>query len=251
MQAEFSPLLETTISLCTEYFGNRLLSFYLHGSIYRGDAVLGISDLDTYLIIGDTLDNDDTQWLKVVEDKLNNQFCDLISEVHLNVHPCNEVREDKFSRFVLKYGSELVYGRDVVTELNNSGIDVLSPCVQLAKSRLAFAKSCFESALKGERPACTGEIPENTYYAARMFSRYFVVIEGAYYLMTKGMFVSFNKEDVLKGLYVKFPQYSDTLDVVNRVLIDAPKVGITHKELLNIISPLVYDMFEQIESVCG
>lgn len=55
MQQEFIPLVEDVECRCQTYFADRLTAAYFHGSIDKHDAVLGISDLDYFLIIADEL----------------------------------------------------------------------------------------------------------------------------------------------------------------------------------------------------
>lgn len=110
---------------------------------------------------------------------------------------------------MLKYNSVLYHGKDIVNELDNSGCEKFEPNAEMAKGRLAFARQCFEQALDNKQPMCTGEIPTDTYYASRKYARYFVIIEGAYFLMSQSRFESLEKENVLNKLY-KYTNGFDT-----------------------------------------
>ena len=175
MQSEFKPIVEKLEYYCRTYFGKRLLAAYLHGSIAKGDAVSGISDLDYFLIISDVLTENDEVWIRETTAELEKQYS-VVEEVHLAVHTVEVLKSDRFALFTLKYNATLRMGIDITEIPALSGCEIYAPDKYMAKSRLAFAKKCYEDALEGKQPACTGEIPSNTYYAARKFARYFVVI---------------------------------------------------------------------------
>lgn len=49
-QKEFQPLVDKAIMRVREYFGERFLASYLHGSLNYGDAIPNISDMDCYTV---------------------------------------------------------------------------------------------------------------------------------------------------------------------------------------------------------
>lgn len=91
-----------------------------------------------------------------------------------------------------------------------------------------------------------GELPENTYYIARKFARYFIVIEGAYWLMSVNKFNSFQKEQVLMDLRENCSEFNYIFDLTEKVLTDPIGAEIPHKEFLMKISPFVLMMFESL-----
>ena len=74
MQKEFCPVVEELEYQCKNYFSERLLAAFLHGSIDKGDAVPGVSDLDYLLIISDLLREDDKLWIRNMENILKLQY---------------------------------------------------------------------------------------------------------------------------------------------------------------------------------
>ena len=64
MQKEFKPLVEDATVLCKNYFAEKLLAMYLHGSIAMGDAIPYVSDLDYYIVISEESGNEDKQLLE-------------------------------------------------------------------------------------------------------------------------------------------------------------------------------------------
>lgn len=246
MQTEFKPLVEAAAALCKNYFAERLLALYLHGSIAAGDAVPYVSDLDCYIVISQDLTEKDEKYLEQAENELQRQY-PLVDGIHLSVRSIKELEKDKFARFVLKYNAMLYLGSDIAKQLDESGCERFEPDTAMAKGRLAFARQCFEQALNQEQPACTGEVPEDAFYASRKYARYFVIIEGAYFLMSQKKFQSFAKEDVLSKLYQYTNGFEEELDMTRDILDDPRKAGITQEEFLRRIRPFVMWMFDKIE----
>ena len=246
MQKEFKPLVEDATVLCKNFFAEKLIAMYLHGSIAMGDAIPYVSDLDYYIVISEESGNEDKQLLEQMENELQQKHS-IVNRVHLSVHSIMDLTKDKFARFVLKYNSMLYFGNDIVKELDNSGCEKFEPNAEMAKGRLAFARQCFSQALDNKQPMCTGEIPADTYYASRKYARYFVIIEGAYFLMAQNEFESFEKSDVLNKLYKYADGFKKELDMTREILKDPKSAGITHDEFLNRIRSFVEWMFEMIE----
>lgn len=246
MQKEFMPLVEDATARCAALFGDRLVCTYLHGSIEKGDAIAGISDLDYLLVVSDALHEQDAQRLCGIEQALAAQY-DVVHGVHLAAHSVEALRQNRFARFALAYNATRLTGTDILRALEASGCEGDRPDARLAKSRLAFARNCFAAALAHQQPACTGEIPSNTYYAARKFARYFIVVEGAYFLMTRKAFHSFAKEAVLSGLRKNTRGYEDVLALAGAVLANPLEAGMPHDHFLHAIHPFVAWMFDEIE----
>lgn len=248
MQKEFQPLVDNAMACVKEYFSKRFLAAYLHGSLNYGDAIPNISDMDCYIVIKDDLNDDDKAWISDTENSLQNKY-PIINGIHLSTHSAEEVKKDAYTRFMLKYNSSLYNGVDVVELFNTEEFGVINPDKIVAKSRLKFAKQCFSDALDGKQPACTGELPKNTYYTARKFARYFVIIEGAYWLMSINKFNSFKKEQVLMDLRENCSGFNDVLNLVEKVLLNPVEAGISHEEFLVKISPFMLMIFESISNI--
>lgn len=247
MQKEFQPLVDDAIMIVRKYFNTRFLAAYLHGSINYGDAVPNISDMDCYIVIKNDLNNDDKVWISYTENCLQNKY-PIIDGVHLSTHSVGEVKKDAYARFMLKYNSSLYEGIDIVKIFNTEKFGIIKPDKNIARARLNFAEQCFDDALKGKQPACTGELPKNTYYIARKFARYFVIIEGAYYLMSINEFNSFEKEQVLLGLRKNCSEFNDILDLTEKVLLNPVETEMSHEDFLTKITPFMSMIFKSISN---
>lgn len=247
MQKEFLPLVDDAIVRVRNYFSRRFLSAYLHGSLNHGDAIPYMSDMDCYIVIKDALKNDDKAWLSDAENYLQHKY-PIVNGVHLSTHSAEEVKKDAYTRLILTYNSSLYKGIDIVKVFNEK-FGMIKADKNIAKTRLKFAKQCFEDALNGKQPASTGELPKNTYYISRKFARYFVIIEGAYWLMSINKFNSFEKGQVLIGLREACPGFNHVLDLTEKVLQNPVEAGITHEEFLEKINPFMSMIFENISNV--
>lgn len=246
MQPEFAQVVEEFERHLCEHFSDRIVSAYLHGSIDKRDAISGLSDLDYFLLVSDVRAAEDENWIGEIIHQLQNRYHE-INEIHLMVKPVAALADDPFTRFILSHNATLRMGISVGEIKEFETCIWYSPDSGIAKKRLAFARTCFGDALTGNKPACTGEIPENTYYAARKYARYFVVIEGAYFLMTRGAYNGFDKENVLASLREEAPQYSQQIEMTNTVLLDPIKADVTESVFLQQIQPMVEWMFDEIE----
>lgn len=247
MQSEFVPIVEEATEECKRYFKDSFCAAYLHGSIALNDAVPYVSDMDYYLVVSDKPSLEDKEYLKKLEARIQNKY-PIIDKAHIEIHSVEEVREDRFARFILRYNSIVYSGEDIVKSLEESGCERILPNADTAKSRLTFARQCFSDALSGSQPANMGDIPNDTYYAARKYARYFVIIEGAYFLMASHRFSSFEKETVLKELRNTTEGFENILDITQLVLSEPVKTGIGHNEYLTIIKPFVEYIFDKIEN---
>ena len=241
-QPEFAPLVQEALARSRAAFGDRLCAFYLHGSIAQGDAVAGISDLDAMLVLTDSVTDADRAQQNTAQQELQSRY-PVAEEVHLTLLSLDDLAANDFARFALRYNALLLFGQDVVRTM-----PCPAPDAAMAKGRLAFARQCFDDALSGKQPACTGPLPADPYWQARKFARYFVILEGAYYLMAAGRFTSFAPGDVLPALHQIVPQFSAELQLTQRILNDAPAACVTGRAYLYAIYTLVKWLFSQIES---
>ena len=220
----------------------------MHGSIDKQDAIPGLSDLDYFLLVRDLVLPEDETWINEMKQLLQARYRE-IDEIHLTVKPVADLSDDPFTRFILSQNAALRMGIPIEEIKAYKACIWYYPDSCISKMRLAFARDCFHSALKGKQVACTGGIPENAYYAARKLARYFVVIEGAYFLMTRGAYRGFDKENVLLGLHEEVPQFSQQIEMASRVLSNPIEAGVTGKAFLQQIQPMVEWMFDEIKRI--
>ena len=72
---------------------------------------------------GELNDNDKT-WISDNENDLQNEY-PIINGIHLSVHSAKEVKEDAYTRFILKYNSALYDGVDIAESFNTEEFGVI------------------------------------------------------------------------------------------------------------------------------
>ncbi|MCL2425708.1 MAG: hypothetical protein FWD05_05165 [Oscillospiraceae bacterium] len=247
-QKDFATLVHQTTQKCREYFRDRLCATYLTGSINLCEAIKGESDLDYWAFITGELTANDKMWISKTERYIDDGN-DIVDGVHINVRTIEELRNDKFVRFALKYNSTLCYGNDIISEINASGADMYEPNKIIAKERLLFVRKCLEDAMKNICPQCMDKIPGNTYFAARKYARYFVIIEGAYYLMAINKFETYKQDRVIQQLKENSTGYNDILDLSLAVLENPLESLIKHDDYIVHISLFVKWIFDEIDKI--
>jgi len=225
IQPEYRDLVDDVLKAAREWLGQRFLAAYLHGSVEKGDAVPGVSDLDLAIIVSQSDREADVAWLGELCALLERRY-PVIVEAHITLTELDELRENRFARFAYAVNASLIAGEDAAAALNDADAQRYLPDKRMAKMRLGFAKQCFEEALAGKTPACTGPLPENVHDAARKLARYFVVIEGAYFLMARGRFQSLYVDDVLKQLVEEAGAFAEEIELARRVIVQSADADI-------------------------
>lgn len=243
-QQGFQEAVDYVTEQCKGYFSDRLLAIYIAGSVYTNEAVQGESDLD-YWGVTSELSEQDRIWIKQIEENASYQF-PRINGFHINFRSFNSVKKETFTRLILEVNSKLYYGSDVIARINlTDSLDRIA----MAKQRLPFARKCLHDALQKKCPESIDKIPENTYYASRKYARYFIVVEGAYFLMCKNSFENFCQEQIVRQLKENIYGFNDVLDLALRVLNEPIKTGVAHEEFLQLIKPVTERFFDEIEAI--
>jgi len=246
IQEGFQIVIDETVQKYTEYFQSRLCAIYISGSIHANEAIPGESDLDCWVFIANDLDDSDKSWIAKTEVEIDSRH-EIIDGVHINVKSINQLRNDKFTRFALKYNATLCYGHDIISEIEALGAATYEPNMEIAKERLPFARKCLEDAMSNKCPQCIDKIPNNTYLAARKYARYFILVEGVYYLMAKNKFETYKQDRVIQQLKLSCIEFNDILDLSLAVLENPLTATIKHDEYIAKIYPFVKWLFAEIE----
>ena len=64
IQPEYRNLVDEALQAAREWLGRRFLAAYLHGSVEKGDAVPGVSDLDLAIMVSRSDREADCAWLR-------------------------------------------------------------------------------------------------------------------------------------------------------------------------------------------
>ena len=93
IQKEFQIIADEVVQRCDNYFQSRLSAIYITGSIHTNEAIIGESDLNSWIFVADDLSDSDKAWIKEVENEMDRAH-EIVDGVHINVKSCRELRDD-------------------------------------------------------------------------------------------------------------------------------------------------------------
>ncbi|KHT44061.1 nucleotidyltransferase domain-containing protein [Vibrio sinaloensis] len=117
IQPDFSSVVEQMLRRLKETFPDQLHSVYLYGSVPRGKAVFGQSDLDVSVVFYQPLSSNDHKQLQRIADELTSQYS-AISKLDFDPGHLQEVlaEEEEYRwQFWLKHCCCCLWGQDLST----------------------------------------------------------------------------------------------------------------------------------------
>jgi predicted nucleotidyltransferase len=125
ISGQWKEAVDAVIEVYKNNLGEDLHSVYIRGSIVRGTAVAGVSDLDTIAIVKSETDTKNLSWQKDAAAELARHF-KFIIKFELQIIPLEQLisaTEYFMDRFVIKVQSICVYGEDVAQKIDNFYLD--------------------------------------------------------------------------------------------------------------------------------
>ena len=113
-----SPWKEACLEIKEAYIENlkgSIHSIYVRGTVSRGEAIEGISDIDTFAVLNREVQKEDRLWfrdtLKILEEEYS--FATDIELNLLNIHDVLDEEKGFNDRFTIKVQSVCLYGEDL------------------------------------------------------------------------------------------------------------------------------------------
>lgn len=247
IQKDYKPIVESILSLCQKYFDSRLLSIYIGGSVGACEAWPWESDVDSFIFLKNQPCSNDEIWQRDKELYLKKQY-PVAKEVHLNLYSLDTLRKESFWRFILRYNSLHIYGKDLLAELKKEGIFTNVASREFAKGRIGWPKKCLKGLIDGRLPddlfqgAITSDVSKldkEAFQATRKLARNFVLLEGAYVLMLDDIFESFRQKDVLPALRQNYPEWNSLILKTENIFKNPFEAKISPKDFAEEIIPFV------------
>lgn len=91
----YLPCINDSIKELKMMFPGRLHSVYVYGSVARGEAIIGKSDLDLIAMFMGTLNSEESTKLKNLSDSLSQKYCSLVRDVGIVVADYNYTIDPK------------------------------------------------------------------------------------------------------------------------------------------------------------
>ncbi|MBV9790545.1 MAG: hypothetical protein JOZ51_20295, partial [Chloroflexi bacterium] len=123
----YQPAVAAAVAAYREHLSAQLVGVYVRGTVPRGQAVLGVSDLDCFAVVSGDPEHVDGSWLKAAGAEIARQH-PIVSDVQLEIWPLDEVLvTDRFNEmsFLLKTQSACVWGDDLAPQLPRFKPDVI------------------------------------------------------------------------------------------------------------------------------
>lgn len=194
----FRAALEERVQMYLEHFGDRLVSVSVKGSVHRGEAVRGASDLDLINYTADNARNErDMAWRHKVSRAWKARYGD---EAHgFNPPRCvDEINKRPAFKWTLRYDSTLVYGDDLI-----AGEEIAPPVFGFGEEwRLARHAADLEPENNTDFV-----LPQRPDYRLRKLARLGVLV-GASVQMHAARFRSFRGVDILPDLQRRYPDWT-------------------------------------------
>lgn len=107
IQEEWKPLLDDVVALYKAQYGDTLKSVYVRGSVAKGQAVQGVSDVDTLAYIDSSLPKHevDRDWIESAEAELLKKY-PFAQKVEMETIPFSDIHKD----YIILNQSLLLYG---------------------------------------------------------------------------------------------------------------------------------------------
>jgi predicted nucleotidyltransferase len=192
------------------HFGDRLVATYVWGSVHRGEAVPGVSDLDLFHFITDAMRPADQEWRLRLRRQLEGDEVALGGAT--GAHPVDILLANPSpALFRLRYDATLVWGRDLT-----EGLDIPTPdrwwAVMQFQSPWALTR--YAAGIEPENKT-DFRLPEDPSLRLRKLAR-LGVLGGACRLMALGRFYTYRGREVLPTLEALFPQWEPFLRETER-----------------------------------
>lgn len=219
VQAEFRPAVAEATAAAAEHFGSAVAGVYLGGSVAFGEAWPGVSDVDWFAFLDREPTEEDIRWSASLATRLTREH-DAVGLFAVNLNSVDRLRRESIWRFILRYNSVRLSGRDLIAELEDEGIKTPVPGPALARSRVGWLENLVKATAAGQFSEVVFKLPENPSLATRKLARWLVLVEGAHVLMGDDGFVSFRQEDVLCQLERFYPRWASLFQTTRDVLKD-------------------------------
>lgn len=229
LQPEFRPAVEQAMKASVERLRPDLAAVYLSGSVAWGEAWPGASDVDWFVFLDrDPLDEDE-RWAKDLAEGLAKTHS-AVAEFGFHLNSVDRLRREQIWRFILRHNSRRLEGRDLITELEEDGIETPAPDRELARSRIGWLERLVKATEEGRFSEAVIKLPDDPGLATRKLARWLILVEGAHVLMADGGFVSFRQDAVLDQLEKLYPQWGPVIETTRRVLQDPTAAGVKPEE---------------------
>jgi predicted nucleotidyltransferase len=244
VQPEYQGVPAAAADLLADEFGSQLHSAYLYGSVARGNAVPGRSDIDLLAVLLAAPADEDRGRAERVERALTERFPVLFS-AGVGLTHLQEVRSPAQRYGLQVFLRELavcIWGEDL-----RPGLPRTKPSAAVAAGFHDDTRAAFERA---RETLATSTDPESIRRVCRMTSRRMVQVAFAVVMAREGIWATVLEEQAA-AVGAAFPQWAEAArraaDQGRRPVADADVV----RELLDTFGRWAEDALDQVEAATG
>lgn len=108
IQEKWQPVVADLIHEYQKAYGDKLHSIYIRGSVAKGQAVDGVSDIDTFAYVELPKEEITHDWVKDAEKQITSKY-DFVSEAEMGASPVSEFQDDMIilNQSICVWGKEL------------------------------------------------------------------------------------------------------------------------------------------------
>lgn len=106
--------------------GDALHSIYVRGTVSRGEAIAGISDIDTFAVLNRAIHKGDRAWFRETAATLEKKYS-FCTDIELNLSEYEQVMDEEKGfndRFLIKTQSACIYGKDLRENIHDFKTDI-------------------------------------------------------------------------------------------------------------------------------
>ncbi len=121
-QETWKPVIEEIKKVYLENFGEKIHSIYIRGSVAKGEAVEGISDVDSFAVVRNKEDEVDESILEGLETQIENKF-PFVQGAEMGVISLGRLDNRSSFKMMIKTQAVCIYGEDLSNEIAPYKID--------------------------------------------------------------------------------------------------------------------------------
>lgn len=151
IQTEYLPVVHDMVEMYKKHLGSHLVNVYVRGSVAKGEAVTGVSDLDTFAYVDLSDDDIDYEWVRGAREELEQKHS-FVEGFEISMIPRVEASKD----YALLNQSVCVYGELIAIPRMKPGKEMMRHAPYVSRRMENFDKKlAAQETEEGVKQACT------------------------------------------------------------------------------------------------
>jgi predicted nucleotidyltransferase len=257
----FRRIIHRIVTESTAHYGDRIAAVYIHGSVHRGEAVRGVSDVDITVFIHDKRHDEDVAWRIATNDRLQAELPEFgwhwippatsvsVFSAFRSAFASGETLDSGFTvlrgrawTYLLRDDATLIYGAELERDLPKTPSDRewARTKFELPRNTVRHAAGlpCVPNTPEAEDELRQWPLPKPEHLRLRKLAR-MAVLGGAYLLMAQNRFVSYKGADILPVLQGELRDWNSFLKATEDLYVVPKDTNVTPRAMSEYIHRLV------------